>query len=113
MAKGIFIIIAVYGNEHRSVGDRYADVATILRRTYFTALFMQDHPEVIKWIEYRSARRSDIFREEILEIKLGWRPMSTTLKKEQHPQNMQDFMQKAGRLVKGWGSQKPRRLGIA
>ena len=97
------------GNEHRLAGDRYADLATILRRTYFTALFMQDHPEVIKWIEYRSARRSDIFREEILEIKLGWRPMSTTLKKEQQSQNMQDFMQKVGRLVKRSGGQKPRR----
>lgn len=43
-------------------------------------------------VEYRSARISDIFREEILEIKLGWRSMSTTLKKEQQPQNMQDFM---------------------
>ena len=101
------------GNEHRSAGDRYADLATILRRTYFTALFMQDHPEVIKWIEYRSARRSDIFREEILEIKLGWRPMSTTLKKEQQPQNMQDFMQKVGRLVKRLGTQNPYQMGIA
>ena len=75
----------MYRNEHRSAGDRYADLATILRRAYFTAMFMPDHPEVIKWIEYRSARRSDIFREEILEIKSGWRPMSINLKKEQHP----------------------------
>ncbi|GAA3313846.1 hypothetical protein GCM10020331_004920 [Ectobacillus funiculus] len=48
LAKGIFTIIVIYGNEHRSAGDRYADLATILRRTYFTAVFMQDHPEVIK-----------------------------------------------------------------
>lgn len=69
LTKGIFTIIVMCGNEYRLAGDRYADLATILRRTYFTAVFMQDHPEVIKWIEYRSARRSDIFREEILEIK--------------------------------------------
>ncbi|MFP3126261.1 hypothetical protein OH784_26870 [Ectobacillus funiculus] len=74
---------------------------------------MQDHPEVIKWIEYRSARRSDIFREEILEIKLGWCLMSITLKKEQHSQNMQDFMQKVGEFVKSSGGLNPNHSGIA
>ncbi|MFB9758228.1 hypothetical protein ACFQDF_25325 [Ectobacillus funiculus] len=28
-------------------------------------------------------------------------------------ENMQDFMQKVRRFVKGWGGQKPRRSGIA
>jgi hypothetical protein len=39
--------------------------------------------------------------------------MSTTLKKEQQPQNMQDFMQKVGRLVKRLGTQNPYQMGIA
>jgi hypothetical protein len=72
LAKGIFARFVIYPSEQRPAGDRYAHLATILRRAYFTVLFIPDHPEVIKWIEYRSAHRSNIFQEDILEIKLEW-----------------------------------------
>ncbi|MGE7609816.1 hypothetical protein ACQKML_24915 [Peribacillus frigoritolerans] len=45
-------------------------IATILRRSYFTALFIPDTPEKIKWIEYRSSNRSLLGKEEIYEIEL-------------------------------------------
>ncbi|MEW4315179.1 hypothetical protein Q0N71_03105 [Bacillus thuringiensis] len=62
----------MYGNDTRSVGDRYAQLATILRRAYFTALFIPDVPEKIKWIEHRNAKNTVRNREEILEIELKW-----------------------------------------
>lgn len=72
LAKGIMARFVIYEEERRLVGDWYYKIATILRRAYFTALFIPDHPEKIKWIEYRSASRSDIYEEEIYEIELEW-----------------------------------------
>ncbi|MEH7458068.1 hypothetical protein V7183_12720 [Bacillus sp. JJ1127] len=72
LASGIGARFVMYGNDSRSVGDRYAQLATILRRAYFTALFIPDVPRKIKWIEYRDAKNTVLNREEILEIKLKW-----------------------------------------
>ncbi|MEK4578558.1 MULTISPECIES: hypothetical protein [Bacillus] len=58
----------MYGNDSRSIGDRYA----ILRRAYFSALFIPDVPEKIKWIEHCSTKNTVLNKEEILEIELKW-----------------------------------------
>ncbi|OTY56723.1 hypothetical protein [Bacillus thuringiensis] len=70
--KDIAARFVMYGNDTRAVGDRYAQLATILRRAYFTALFIPDVPEKIKWIEHRNAKNTVRNREEILEIELKW-----------------------------------------
>ncbi|PGU00097.1 hypothetical protein [Bacillus cereus] len=72
IANDIAARFVMYGNDTRSVGDRYAQLATILRRAYFTALFIPDVPEKIKWIEHRNAKNTVRNREEILEIELKW-----------------------------------------
>ncbi|MCH5470458.1 MULTISPECIES: hypothetical protein [Bacillus] len=72
IANDIEARFVMYGNDTRSVGDRYAQLATILRRAYFTALFIPDVPEKIKWIEHRNAKNTVRNREEILEIELKW-----------------------------------------
>ncbi|MDA1618973.1 hypothetical protein PDK03_20685 [Bacillus cereus group sp. TH204-1LC] len=72
IANDIAARFVMYGNATRSVGDRYAQLATILRRAYFTALFIPDVPEKIKWIEHRSAENTVLNREEIVEIELKW-----------------------------------------
>lgn len=72
IANDIAARFVMYGNDTRSVGDRYAQLATILRRAYFTALFIPDVPEKIKWIEHRSAENTVLNREEIVEIELKW-----------------------------------------
>ncbi|HHB1887441.1 hypothetical protein J0818_28590 [Bacillus cereus] len=72
IANDITARFVMYGNDTRSVGDRYAQLATILRRAYFTALFIPDVPEKIKWIEHRSAENTVLNREEIVEIELKW-----------------------------------------
>lgn len=72
IANDIEARFVMYGNDNRSVGDRYAQLATILRRAYFTALFIPDVPEKIKWIEHRNAKNTVRNREEILEIELKW-----------------------------------------
>ncbi|MDV6039979.1 hypothetical protein N7X28_26430 [Bacillus sp. SM-B1] len=72
IANDIAARFVMYGNDTRAVGDRYAQLATILRRAYFTALFIPDVPEKIKWIEHRSAENTVLNREEIVEIELKW-----------------------------------------
>ncbi|GIX59422.1 hypothetical protein P4310_18015 [Bacillus thuringiensis] len=72
IANDIEARFVMFGNDTRSVGDRYAQLATILRRAYFTALFIPDVPEKIKWIEHRNAKNTVRNREEILEIELKW-----------------------------------------
>ncbi|WP_172805486.1 hypothetical protein [Bacillus mycoides] len=72
VANGITARFVIYGNEIRPVGDRYPQLATILRRAYFTALFIPDIPEKIKWIEHRKAENTVLNREEIVEIELEW-----------------------------------------
>lgn len=72
IARDIGARFVMYGNGSRSVGDRYAQLATILRRAYFTALFIPDVPKKIKWIEHRYAENTVLNREEILEIELKW-----------------------------------------
>ncbi|TKH29867.1 hypothetical protein [Bacillus cereus] len=72
IANDIAARFVMYGNDTRSVGDRYAQLATILRRAYFTALFIPDAPEKIKWIEHRNAKNTVLNREEIVEIELKW-----------------------------------------
>ncbi|MES5930075.1 hypothetical protein QCI77_29665 [Bacillus cereus group sp. MG9] len=72
IANGIGARFVMYGNDNRSVGDRYAQLATILRKAYFTALFIPDVPEKIKWIEHRSTKNTVLNKEEILEIELKW-----------------------------------------
>lgn len=72
VASGIGARFVIYGNDSRPVGDRYAQLATILRRAYFTALFIPDVPEKIKWIEHRNAENTVLNREEIVEIELEW-----------------------------------------
>jgi hypothetical protein len=47
-------------------------LATILRRAYFTALFIPNVPEKIKWIEHRNPENTVLNREEIVEIELEW-----------------------------------------
>lgn len=44
----------------------------ILRKAYFTALFVLDVSEKIKWIEHRNSINTVRNREEILEIELKW-----------------------------------------
>ncbi|MED3126846.1 hypothetical protein [Bacillus wiedmannii] len=70
--KDIAARFVMYGNDTLSVGDRYAQLATILRKAYFTALFTPDVPGKIKWIEHRNAKNTVRNREEILEIELKW-----------------------------------------
>ncbi|MGH1329170.1 hypothetical protein [Bacillus pretiosus] len=72
IANDIAARFVMYGNDTRSVGDRYAQLATVLRRAYFTALFIPDVPEKIKWIEHRNAENTVLNREEIVEIELKW-----------------------------------------
>lgn len=72
LEKGVFARFVIYEDESRLVGDWYNSIATILRRSYFTALFIPDTPEKIKWIEYRSSNRSLHGKEEIYEIELEW-----------------------------------------
>ncbi|HEF1906369.1 MULTISPECIES: hypothetical protein [Bacillus] len=72
IARGISARFVIYGNGSRSVGDRYAQLATILRRAYFTALFIPDVPQKIKWIEYRDSKNTVLNKEEILEVELKW-----------------------------------------
>ncbi|CUB15170.1 hypothetical protein BN2127_JRS1_05360 [Bacillus cereus] len=72
IANDIEARFVMYGNDTRSVGDRYAQLATILRRAYFTSLFIPDVPEKIKWIEHRNAKNTVRNREEILGIELKW-----------------------------------------
>lgn len=72
VSSGIGARFVIYGNDSRPVGDRYAQLATILRRAYFTALFIPDVPEKIKWIEHRNAKNTVLNREEIVEVKLEW-----------------------------------------
>ncbi|MDC2867933.1 hypothetical protein [Bacillus sp. BP-3] len=70
--NGIFARFVIYGNDIQPVGYRYSQLATILRRAYFTALFIPDVPEKIKWIEHRNPENTVLNREEIVEIKLEW-----------------------------------------
>ncbi|PHG54357.1 hypothetical protein [Bacillus toyonensis] len=72
LEKGVFARFVIYGNEKKVVGHHFSDLATVLRRAYFTAIFLPDVPERVKWIEYRSAEKNDIYQEEILEIELEW-----------------------------------------
>lgn len=72
IANGIGARFVMYGDDNRSVGDRYAQLATILRKAYFTALFIPDVPEKIKWIEHRNAKNTVRNREEKLKIELKW-----------------------------------------
>jgi hypothetical protein len=73
IARDISARFVIYGNGSRSVGDRYAQLATILRRAYFTALFIPDVPQKIKWIEYRDSKKNTVLnKEEILEVELKW-----------------------------------------
>ena len=72
IARDISARFVIYGNGSRSVGDRYAQLATILRRAYFTALFIPDVPQKIKWIEYRDSKNTVLKKEEILEVELKW-----------------------------------------
>ncbi|WP_342720098.1 hypothetical protein AAG068_28480 (plasmid) [Bacillus paramycoides] len=70
IANDIAARFVIYGNDNRLVGDRYVQLATILRKAYFTALFTPDVPEKIKWIGHRNAKNTVRNREEILEIEL-------------------------------------------
>ncbi|MGG4265450.1 hypothetical protein [Peribacillus simplex] len=72
LEKGVIARFVIYGDETRVVGDRYSSIATILRRSYFTALFIPDTPEKIKWIEYRSSKKNVRAEDEIFEIELTW-----------------------------------------
>ncbi|ARJ25676.1 hypothetical protein ACQKFU_33020 [Bacillus mycoides] len=72
LANGIFARFVIYGNDIRPVGDRCSQLATILRRAYFTALFIPDVPEKIKWIEHRNPENTVLNREEMVEIELEW-----------------------------------------
>ncbi|MES5865822.1 hypothetical protein [Bacillus cereus group sp. RP32] len=72
IARDIGARFVMYSNGNRSVGDRYAQLATILRRAYFTALFIPDVPQKIKWIEYRDSKNTVLNKEEILEVELKW-----------------------------------------
>ncbi|MGS2749779.1 hypothetical protein ACVAMH_23265 [Bacillus zanthoxyli] len=78
LEKGVFARFVMYENEKELVGYRYADLATVLRRSYFTAMFLPDNPETIKWIEYRSAEKNPQHEEEILEIELEWNKESAS-----------------------------------
>lgn len=78
VANGIGARFVMHGNGSQSVGDRYAQLATILRRAYFTALFIPDVPKKIKWIEHRNAKNTVLNREEILEIELKWEEKSAS-----------------------------------
>ncbi|EJQ36085.1 hypothetical protein IEE_05466 [Bacillus cereus BAG5X1-1] len=72
LEKGVFARFVIYENEKELVGYRYADLATVLRRAYFTAIFLPDVPERVKWIECRSAKKNDILTDEIVEVELKW-----------------------------------------
>lgn len=45
LAKGIMARFVIFEDERRLVGDWYYEIATILRRAYFTALFIPDQPK--------------------------------------------------------------------
>jgi hypothetical protein len=78
LENGLFARFVIYENEKDLVGYRYADLATVLRRSYFTTMFLPDNPETIKWIEYRSAEKNPQHEEEILEIELEWNKESAS-----------------------------------
>jgi hypothetical protein len=72
LAKGILARFVIHPSKLRPAGDKYEDLATILRRAYFTAILMTAPPEGIKWIEYRDADNIGGREGEIREIKLEW-----------------------------------------
>lgn len=72
IANDIAARFVMYGNDTRSLGDRYGQLATILRKAYFTTLFTPDVPRKIKWIEHRNAKNTVRNREELLEVELIW-----------------------------------------